>query len=263
MYMNRTRAILKEKFKEVSKMKFKKIFVFSILFIFVFMSVFAVDGIHDAQAESKGELVAHYTFDGDLKDSSGKGNHGTAEGNITFEEGKIGKAARFDGSSYIEVKDSSSLDLTDGLTFSVWVYREEVESKLPYTPILNKGGNVLSPYRFDLVLGHRTPGVSLVDESRSWSKSYSANKIVVDTQNWTHVAATWDGTRIKFYENGALGGLKETTEVDFLRSNDEELIIGMITDQSTAIYDGMMDELRIYNRALSYEEIKFYMTENR
>ena len=255
MYMNRTRAILKEKFKEVSKMKFKKIFVFSILFIFVFMSVFAVDGIHDAQAESKGELVAHYTFDGDLKDSSGKGNHGTAEGNITFEEGKIGKAARFDGSSYIEVKDSDSLDLTDGFTFAMWLNKEEIKSNLPYTPILNKGGSVLSPYRLDLVLGHRTPGIFLVDESRSWSNEFRSDNINISNR-WTHLSVTWDGEKARFYIDGDLKGLVKTEGTDCLKCNNEALIIGMITDQSTAIYDGMMDELRIYNRALSYEEIK-------
>ena len=130
-------------------MKVNKFFVLSLLFTFVFVCVFAVYGMSNAKAAEQGELVAHYTFDGDLQDSSGKGNHGRAVGNITFEDGKIGKGVKFDGVSFIKVEDSNSLDLTDAFSFALWVNREEIVSGAPYTPILSKGDDGSNPIAFN------------------------------------------------------------------------------------------------------------------
>lgn len=82
-------------------------------------------------------LVAHYKFDGNLKDSSSYGNDGKVpKGNITYVKGKFGEAAKFDGKSYIEVLDSDSLDLEKTLTISVWLYKEEIYNEMP---VVSKG----------------------------------------------------------------------------------------------------------------------------
>ncbi len=142
------------------------------------------------------------------------------------------------------------MDLTDGLTFGMWIYREEDPTNSPYTTILCKDESSSDlPYRFILEYGHRRPGVSLRDESSSSYESFSSN-IVVDIKKWTHVAVTWDGSILKFYENGNFADSIETERVSSLYCNNQNLLIGILAADSTVFFNGMMDELRIYNRAL-------------
>ena len=235
-------------------MKVNKFFVLSLLFTFVFVCVFAVDGVSNAKAAEQGELVAHYTFDGDLQDSSGKGNHGRAVGNITFEDGKLGKGAKFDGVSFIKVEDSNSLDLTDGFTFALWVYREEYVSGHPYAPILSKSDDGVQPYSLQLAYAYRRPAVCLRDESSGSSQEFSPD-IVIGSQNWTHLVVTWDGNELMYYKNGAFVGVEQTENINCLHCNDEDLLIGKYISNQTAVFNGMMDDLRIYNYALSASDI--------
>ena len=69
-------------------------------------------------------LVLHLKFDNDTTDSSGNSNNGTGYGDITYEEGVLGNAAVFDGSSYVEVKDSDTLDLQKNFTISLWANKK-------------------------------------------------------------------------------------------------------------------------------------------
>ncbi|HYF75313.1 MAG TPA: hypothetical protein VD757_01890, partial [Candidatus Nitrosocosmicus sp.] len=75
------------------------------LLVIVLVLCLAINGsICPVQADANTGLVAHYKFDGDLKDSSGKGNDGSPEGNgITYADAKFGKGAKFDGATYITV----------------------------------------------------------------------------------------------------------------------------------------------------------------
>ena len=59
-----------------------------------------------------------------------------------------------------------------------------------------------------------------------------------------------------YYKNGAFVGVEQTENINCLHCNDEDLLIGKYISNQTAVFNGMMDELRIYNRALTNEEIK-------
>ncbi len=72
-------------------------------------------------------LVAYYTFSGNANDESGNGNDGSVSGAVltTGRKGDADGAYSFNGGSdYISVADDPTLDLTDGLTISVWIYPE-------------------------------------------------------------------------------------------------------------------------------------------
>jgi hypothetical protein len=115
---------------------YKRYIVISMLLVFVITCVFAVDG-SKVEASDEG-LVAHYTFDGDLKDATGSNNGQEGSGSITFVDGKIGKGAKFDGESHFEVENSDSLQLTRTFSFSVWLYRESPLDQGVMMPILCK-----------------------------------------------------------------------------------------------------------------------------
>ena len=223
-------------------MNFRRYFVLSMLFVFVFVSIFAAGGFKVQGAEQG--LVLHYTFEGDLKDSSDSGNDGRSLGNVTFVDGKVGKGAKFDSESYIEVKDSNSLDLTKAFTFAVWLYREKPLDQGIRMPILCKGESddfYEAAYRLFLGYGSTNAEINLIDENQSDSAENSSNA-TVPTQNWTHIAVTWDGTRATFFKNGAISTVIKT-EINNIYSNDHNLIIGMDSVDGN-FYHGIMDDLR-------------------
>lgn len=91
-----------------------------VLVLALAMQSFELVGI-TAENSTEG-LVAHYTFDGDLKDSSGNGLDAEKKGGVTFEEGVpgLGKSARF-GSGYALVSDNNLLDFDKAFTISMWI----------------------------------------------------------------------------------------------------------------------------------------------
>jgi hypothetical protein len=200
--------------------------------------------------------MAYYAFDGNFNDTSGYGNNGSPIGNVPFVDGKVGKAAKFDGASYVFVKDNDSLDLPDAFTFCAWLCKEPQDEGR--TAILCKGetdGFFDVPYRYFLGYGADYPEICLIDELQSSSEEHHSNTIVENNQ-WTHVSVSWDGRNVRFYKNGVLSDPPiETEYITSMLCNDQNLVIGMDSVART-FYKGIIDELRIYNRALSDAEIK-------
>lgn len=204
-------------------------------------------------------LVAHWKFDGDLKDSSQYNNDGVAIGGkqgVTFVDGVLNSGVRLDGKSYIEVKDSDSLDLMNAFTFSFWVYKEDMRKKdmmdggVPYI-IKNNEEYADFPYGVyewrDL-----TPGITFCDEDGA-DDIHSEKQ--VDIQKWTLITATYDGKTMKIYQNKQLVK-SELKNVALIRSS-QPLYIGfghfMTFDN---FFKGILDDMRIYNTALTYSDIE-------
>ena len=131
--------------------------VFALPLLLALLAVFVFGFSHaPAAAEQKGKLVAHYTFEGNLQDSSENGNNGIAKGTgeITFKDSKVGKGAVFNGSNYVEVADSNSLDLSNAFTFAAWIYKEKTDNIV--IPLLSKSKSddfFTHPYRYFLGYG--------------------------------------------------------------------------------------------------------------
>ncbi len=204
-------------------------------------------------------IVAHWKFDGDLKDSSQYNNDGVAiagKNGVTYVDGVFNSGVRLDGKSYIEVKDSASLDLMNAFTFSFWVYKEDMRKKdmmdggVPYI-IKNNEEDSDFPYGVyewrDL-----TPGITFCDED-SADDIHSEKQ--VDIQKWTLITATYDGKTMKIYQNKQLVK-SELKNVSLIRSS-QPLYIGfghfMTVDN---FFKGILDDMRIYNTALTYSEIE-------
>jgi fibronectin type 3 domain-containing protein len=196
-------------------------------------------------------LVAAYSFDAGqgttLTDVSGHGNTGTLTSATWTAAGKYGAALSFNGTnSWVTIPDSASLDLTSGMTLEAWinpaalgstwrtVLFKEQSGKTTYDLYANNGG------------GRPEAGVWIGAERTVQGSALTAN-------TWSHLAATFDGASIKVYVNGALAG--SVAQTGSMAASTGALRIG-----GNSIYpewfSGLIDEVRVYNRALPQSEIQ-------
>jgi hypothetical protein len=150
------------------------------------------------------------------------------------------------------VPDSDSLDLTDKLTIQTWIYAK-IYNNTQYA--ISKDGSYIFPKTSDnwthLEASLYISGVGWVTRSVPYSK----------VGEWHHVTLTYDnslpGNNLKIYIDGELAGSWDQTGSIGISSNP--LMIGSNTtgnDSRANGYDGYLDEVIIYNRALSAEEVK-------
>lgn len=205
-------------------------------------------------------LVAYYPFDGNYEDYSGNGNNGTGI-NTTFVPDRFNnesKAAFFNGTnSYIEIPNSASIQInTNNLTFALWFYCTGTpqgpaaffsKTDDPYIPQYTFHLNPLSIIRFGIT------DTSNVLRYISQSYPFLYNQ-------WYFLAATWDGTTVKIFVNDSL----VTTQpfIYIMKSDTNPLEIGMDTGGLTDWYQGKLDAIRIYNRALTEDKISDLYHEN-
>jgi len=163
-----------------------------------------------------------------------------------------GSALKYDGTNdYVNVPDSNSLDITGAITLEAWV-KPNVVTGNPY--ILSKeddgGANgyaiAIDPNRkFELVLW----GGSNVVGIRN-----TAGGTVVTAGNWYHVVGTCNNTLMKIYVNGVLD--RQATGTMPAGTNTHALWLGdLVWSGIHYQFNGIIDEVRIYNRALDSTEI--------
>ncbi|NAT10847.1 hypothetical protein C4E22_04765 [ANME-1 cluster archaeon AG-394-G06] len=176
-------------------------------------------------------FVAHYPFDGDYKDYSGNDNDGIQKGSMAFADAELGKGASFDGKSWIEVSDSDSLDLSNALTFSVWLYKQDAGTG-GWAVVFSKGDTSArdsnSPYALLHSYDGKYPSICLVKNNY---REMIGSTAKTGFGEWYLLTVTWDGADIKYYINGELKDTKEW--VGTLPNSDSKLIIGSDPPGST------------------------------
>jgi len=208
-------------------------------------------------------LVGYWTFDGkdtatNIKDVSGNGNHGLLQPtNATSSmkvAGKIGQGLRFStadtgtSNTYINAGSGATLNLTSNLTMSAWVYPTKVPIDTRY--ILAKRSDVGNSY--NMYISGGTMIVGLVDGAAA--TRYSTATLIKNS--WQHVVVTIDsaGTSFTVYKNGVASAPVSMTAYSSLPT--QKLYIGSRNDLAYYHFDGLLDDVRIYNRALSASEVK-------
>ena len=207
-------------------------------------------------------LVAYYPFNGNANDESGNGHNGTVNGaTITNDRfGSDNSAYRFDGvDDVILIPDASELNMTDALTISMWVM-PELSNQDDGAGIICKGvGNGGEVYSVSIQIG--TALKFYTWKSGTFYENQVFNWIDNTTlYNWRHLVVIFDGPNncSKIYDNLAKIGFNNSFP-SLLDTNDHDLSIGSRERSSTSGYSmnfkGIIDDVRIYNRALSEEEI--------
>jgi hypothetical protein len=219
-------------------------------------SVVREGNVKYSTAVSTKGLVGYWKFDlinssNYTSDYSGKGNDGLLynfnSDPVVPIAGKYGNALSFDGSDdYVEVADSSSLDITNTITISAWINgtytgNHHVVRKLNDTSqgviylLRVNGSGILQP-----ALNNGTP----------YTIFNSTNSLQNNT--WYHVAFTYDGNNVKIFINGVLDST--TSYTGNIVTSGNVLRIGR--GDPADYFNGTIDNVKIWDRALTAEEIK-------
>ncbi|GEM_PF-3315412 len=198
-------------------------------------------------------LVSYWNLNGNAQDSVGT-NHGTVNGAV-LSQGASGQAYSFDGiDDYIEIGNSESLNLTSKFTISAWVYLKPQATTYP--GIFWKNDTIILRYcPAELSIVNDFQGfvrIGTILEPRVQFGPYP------DYNKWYHVAMTYDSTKsennLELYMNGELKSQENRTgRVDDLPGN---YYIGRYYSVPSNYFNGTIDEVKVWNYALSREAIK-------
>lgn len=219
--------------------------------LFMLMAMFLV-AISCAQDLTNG-LVAYWQFnegDGDTAgDSSGNGYDGVLNGDPKWVDGHFGGALEFDGSEdEVNVPYDAALNPEEAFTVCLWA-NVEPGSGGHRAPISCRDDGPLSGY-----IIYAEPG----NTWQYWIGTGAWNSVqgpAVDLGEWTHLAAVYSEDGQKFYVNGELAG--EGAGV-LITNPDNNLLIGAGANERAVheyLFVGMVDDVRLYNRALEEDEI--------
>lgn len=202
------------------------------------------------------DLVLHLSFDemrGDVvEDLSEFGNDATFKGKTQLIDGKFGKALDFDGASYGEIADHSSLDITDGITVEFWANLRPSAGG-PGSDVqtgLEKGTGWKAGL-YTLAAWYRGGSLLQFFDLPADCRDLNIGDNIQD-ETWHFLAGTWDGTTIKLYIDGELN--KELECKGTLNPNDDPLFIGA-RGGTQRFVNGALDEIKIYNYPLTEEEL--------
>ena len=199
-------------------------------------------------------LVAYYKLDdagGQATDSSGLGNTGTLVNSPTWTTGKVGGGLSFNGSNdRVSIPTSSSLNLTV-FTVMLWVYPKATNTN--FQPLVVKEASDGTARNYGLFIAPNTMKLHFsfqAGDCTTW-RSYTGS-LWMGTSAWNHVAMTYDGSNFKLYRNGTLDTNASLSSTVCLSNNPVKLGKELSTYGD---FNGTMDEVRIYNRALSSTEV--------
>jgi len=204
-------------------------------------------------------LVMHFPFDTNGNDESGNRNHAKPTGKTTFETGWIGSAAKFDGDTVFESTTAPDFDRQDSFSFGGWM---KPASGGPVC-LLSKNDDVNSLRGFDLML---RKGKLVVHFINKWNSN--AIQVVsaasIRTGRWQHVMVTYDGSSKASGVTVYLDGAPQAVGVKY-----DNLTATIKTDQpfrlgrrsTSAAYKGELDDVRIYRRTLSPQDVSDLYTQ--
>jgi hypothetical protein len=203
-----------------------------------------------------GGLVAYYPMENNVNDATGNGHDGVFmadpnAGDPNFVEGLVcnGMALDLDGvNDYVDCGYDPVFDFTDQMTVSAWVTIRSIPTA--WMAATAKGeyawrlGNANMDPRFHFgITIWNAPDTASVDATTA-----------VGYDEWHHIAGVYDGASINVYLDGELDGSAPTTEP--IGVNDKNVFIGDNPDAIGRYWDGLVDEVKIFGRALSNDEVR-------
>mgnify|MGYP000843942956 CR=1 FL=1 len=202
-------------------------------------------------------LVGLWTLDGNTNDTSGKGNNGTVTGGTaSWVPGAVGQAMEFtNGQTFIDCGKNASLNLTDAITITAWI-------KMGFTAgdrkiAANQDGTT-GGYKMGLFTTNKVEFEIRTSANAATLNRNSAGGAVLQQDVWYHVAGVYSkGQFIRTYVYGNLDREMATTAL--LGASTGSFKLGCGESTTSYFWLGALDDVRVYNRVLSQEELLYVM----
>ncbi len=206
--------------------------------------------VRDTTQVQSGELVAFYPFNNSANDESGNNNNGTASGvtSVADRHGNANSAFYFDGlNDFIRIPVNTILNFQNAITINFWIKSAEFFEREAY-PLSH--GNWENRWK-----------VSITNKKIRWTIKTSSgikdldSEIELEPNKLYNVCALYNGRDIELYIDGELDAFSDFSGT--LLTTPIDLMIGQVLPNNTEYnFKGTLDDIRIYNYAISYNRIK-------
>jgi hypothetical protein len=207
---------------------------------------------------------------GDVNDYSGKDHNGvieTLDTDVYWVAGRnyndVNYALDFDGGR-VRVRDTAALRPLDQVSVCAWVMYSQEQNN---GRVVVKGADDKETYQLEVddeddLVFHVCDGNDY-DPCDDDYEGYEADSDddALERGEWSHVAGTFDGSDLKCYINGAVAGTEDASDLLFLCQDPGDLGIGKRPHSDNDEFVGTIDDVRIYDYALSIEEVRYLATD--
>ncbi len=208
-----------------------------------------------AVAPKSVSLVAQYKFEGNAADTSGvqPASAGILVGSPTYDAGPSGQAICFDGDDYVNCGNRSSFNLTSQLTVTAWIKVNKFDKE--YQTIISKGDN-----SWRLARAGKSNSVEFACDGTAATKWNGTGEVPwavvgatsVNDGKWHHIAGVFDGSTLYLYIDGVLEAAK--SGANSVSISNHNVLIGANAQVAGRDWNGLIDDVRIYDYALSQAE---------
>jgi len=212
-----------------------------------------------ASADIETGLVGHWTFDdgsGTIAlDSSGNGNDGTLMGSpewkTTGDDFRVGTGAldfAYADNDYVNCGNDSIFNIADEITVSVWINVHEFNQRFQVVISKESASWMLSRNSTTDNLRWYCIGITGDDGT-----GYVTGTVPVNDGEWHHIVGVYDGSTISLYTDGVLDASQPASGT--INTNDHPVWISGRATRTDRWWNGLIDDVRVYNRGLSAEEV--------
>jgi uncharacterized protein (TIGR03437 family) len=210
-------------------------------------------------------LVAWYRAEGDANNAVG-GNNGTLQNGVAFDAGKVGQAFDLDGiDDFVRVPASPALNVGagNGLTIDLWINPDDLSARMPlieWNSGMGQAGQRAHIWQSVNcgVACQNLPGAlyASLGSVAGVSKIIQTGGGIIKQNEFQHIALTYDKVSglTRLYHNGNV--VSEENLGSFNPQTESDLYFGAQPGSSDPLWKGLIDEIDIYNRALSQSEIQ-------
>ncbi|TAG55310.1 MAG: hypothetical protein EAZ27_07255 [Cytophagales bacterium] len=218
-----------------------------------------------APCTTTGGLVAHYPFCGNAVDKSGNNNHGTVSGaTLTTDRfGNANSAYSFDGVNDLIEIDGQNISLNKNISMSLWIKTLSSDTQASFAGLIDRSHNTAfgSGQNWVIQKSNTVSNGYYFTYNKAIGLNFSSNygetaTISTNQDNWEHLVYTKSNNIIKCYKNGQLIST-DTYSLDgsIVPNVNENILIGSVKYFSNRFFKGSIDDIKIYDKALSQAEI--------
>jgi hypothetical protein len=207
-------------------------------------------------------LVAFYPFNGNANDESGNGANGTVNGAVLASDrfGNANKAYSFNGNAFISSTPTALPVNNSARSFTAFIFYQQPQTYNDWSCILSYGGGNVGNIN-DIFIGLSKADQVYFNAGEFGNTSTPSNSY---SSTWTHIAVTYDGinlNNVKIYINGIeqSANFFNNRNLTTLTTQNSLFLIGRSNpfySSKLFYFNGRLDDIRVYNRALKKEEIE-------